>query len=257
MPERRCFNPGVDDDDAATGPIGDAPGSPAETPHASPAVRVLRVFTGADGGGGNPLGVVLDGPALPGREARQALAARLGFSETVFVDDPDTGRVDIYTPSVRLPFAGHPLVGTAWLLRRSGRPVEELRPEAGTVPVREGADGTVWIRARPEWAAGRRTERYPSAEALEALPGPPEGEGWLYAWAWIDKEEGLVRARGFPRRGDIAEDEATGAAALVLAGELDRPLDIRQGRASLIRTRPAPDGAVDIGGSVADEGGRA
>ncbi|MDA2806940.1 PhzF family phenazine biosynthesis protein [Nocardiopsis suaedae] len=229
----------MDDDTAATG---------------APTVHVLRVFIGPDGGGGNPLGVVLDGPALPGREARQALAARLGFSETVFVDDPDTGAVDIYTPGVRLPFAGHPLVGTAWLLRRSGRPVRELRPEAGTVPVREDADGTVWIRARPEWAAGRRTERYPSAGELEALPGPPEGDGWLYAWAWIDEGRGLVRARGFPRRGDVVEDEATGAAALVLAGEQGRPLDIRQGRASLIRTRPAPEGTIDIGGGVADGG---
>lgn len=240
----------MDDDNAATGNAEVRPRSSA----ASPSVHVLRVFTGPDGAGGNPLGVVLDGAALPGREERQALAARLGYSETVFVDDPDSGAVDIYTPGVRLPFAGHPLVGTAWLLRRSGHPVEELRPEAGTVPVREDPDGTVWIRARPEWAAGRRTERYPSAEALEALPGPPAGEGWLYAWAWIDEDGGLVRSRGFPRRGDVEEDEATGAAALVLAGELGRPLDIRQGRASVIRTRPAPDGTIDIGGGVADDG---
>ncbi len=240
------MNPPVHDDTAATRST------------AGPTVRVLRVFTGPDGAGGNPLGVVPDGGALPAREERQALAARLGFSETVFVDDPDTGAVDIYTPGVRLPFAGHPLVGTAWLLRRSGHPVEALRPEAGTVPVREDADGTVWIRARPEWAAGRRTERHPSPDALEALPGPPEGEGWLYAWAWADEEAGLVRARGFPRRGDgIVEDEATGAAALVLAGELGRPLDIRQGRASLIRTRPGPDGTIDLGGGVAlaEDGG--
>ncbi|MCC3779135.1 PhzF family phenazine biosynthesis protein, partial [Streptomyces sp. UNOB3_S3] len=80
---------------------------------------VVRVFTGPEGGGGNPLAIVEDGPGVP-MESRQGLAAELGFSETVFVDDPATGRVDIRTPSAALPFAGHPLVGVAWWLRRRG-----------------------------------------------------------------------------------------------------------------------------------------
>jgi PhzF family phenazine biosynthesis protein len=76
-------------------------------------LHVLRVFAAPDGTGGNPLGVFLDGPAVPeGR--RQAVAADLGFSETVFVDDPRSGGVRIFTPAAELPFAGHPLVGTSW-----------------------------------------------------------------------------------------------------------------------------------------------
>lgn len=82
---------------------------------------VLRVFCGPDGGGGNALGVVRDGSALPGAAARAALAAELGFSETVFLDDAARGTVDIHTPSVPLTFAGHPLVGVAWLPRTLGR----------------------------------------------------------------------------------------------------------------------------------------
>lgn len=82
--------------------------------------EVLRVFTGPDGHGGSALGVVREGAAVPSREERQALAAE--------------GVVDIYTPSVRLPFAGYPLVGVAWLLG-----VGTLRPEAGEVAAwREG-----------------------------------------------------------------------------------------------------------------------
>jgi hypothetical protein len=73
----------------------------------------------------------LDGHAVATGQERQAVAARLGFSETVFVDDAGTGAVDIYTPSVRLPFAGHPLVGTSWLLRRLGTGPELPRPQAG------------------------------------------------------------------------------------------------------------------------------
>ncbi|ARF55041.1 PhzF family phenazine biosynthesis protein [Streptomyces gilvosporeus] len=213
--------------------------------------HILRVFTGDGDRGGNALAVVADGAACPRRTERQALAARLGFSETVFVDDAARGAVDIYTPGVRLPFAGHPLVGVAWLLRHLGRPVTTLRPPAGQVAVTYDGD-VIWVRGRPEWATGRRTEEYASPDAVDALPAPPPGEGWLYAWAWRDEAAGVVRARGFPRRADraIAEDEATGAAALALTHELGRALDIRQGAASRILTRPRPDGTIDIGGRV-------
>ncbi|GAA3370859.1 PhzF family phenazine biosynthesis protein [Streptomyces sannanensis] len=242
---------------------------------------VLRVFCGPDGLHGNALGVVRDGRAVPGA-SRQSLAAELGFSETVFVDDPERGVLDIYTPSVRLPFAGHSdfvrgyplasLVGTAWLLD-----IEELHPPAGEVWARHDGEFT-WITARPEWAAGRRTRRYATADEVDALPVPPPGErsemgvppdevwGRTYAWAWEDEAAGLVRARAFPGRidergasrssgagacaGGIDEDEATGNAALVLSAELGRALNIRQGAGSQILTAPGPDGTIEIGGRV-------
>lgn len=213
-------------------------------------VVVLRVFVGPAGGGGNPLGVVLDGGAVAGGEARQRRAAELGFSETVFVDDVARGVVDIYTPSGRLPFAGHPLVGIAWLLRERGPGVDVLRPPAGEVRVEVG-DGLTWIRGRAEWMPERRMQRFPSPADVDALPSPPPGEGWLYAWAYDDEAGGRVRARGFPRRGDgIVEDEATGAAAIGLTGELRRSLDIRQGVGSQILTRWGADGWIWVGGRV-------
>ncbi|MFC5144221.1 PhzF family phenazine biosynthesis protein [Streptomyces aureoversilis] len=226
-------------------------------------VHVLRVFTGgpdgvagAAGAGGNPLGVVLDGPAVPDAAERQRLAAELGFSETVFVDDAGRGVVDIRTPSGRLPFAGHPLVGVAWLLRQQGYAADVLRPPAGDVPSWT-ADGVTWIRARASWATGRRLQQYAMPADVDALPSPPPGEGWLYAWAWQDEPAGRVRARGFPRRGDgITEDEATGAAALSLTAALERNLTISQGRASLIRTRHEGKDTVSLGGGAASTGVR-
>ncbi|UNO42394.1 PhzF family phenazine biosynthesis protein [Streptomyces sp. MST-110588] len=219
-------------------------------------VQILRVFCGPGGGGGNALGVVRDGADVPDPAARQALAAELGYSETVFIDDARQGRADIYTPSVRLPFAGHPLVGTAWLLRDLGGPVGVLRPPAGEVAVTYDGEFT-WVRGRAAWASGRRTEQYGSVAEVDALPAPPPGEGWLYAWAWQDEAAGTVRARAFPRRGDnIVEDEATGAAALVLTGELGRALDVRQGTGSQILTRPCDGGMIEVGGRVARDGVR-
>ncbi|OEJ27132.1 phenazine biosynthesis protein PhzC/PhzF [Streptomyces agglomeratus] len=206
---------------------------------------VLRVFCGPDGRHGNALGVVRDGRTYPDEASRQALAAELGFSETVFVDDPERGVVDIHTPGLRLPFAGHPLVGAAWLLD-----LEVVNPPAGEVWARHDGEFT-WITARPEWAPPRRLQRYASAAEVDALPAPPPGDGWLYAWAWEDEAAGRVRARAFPRRDDgIVEDEATGAAALLLTAELGRALNITQGRGSQILTAPGPGATIEIGGRV-------
>ncbi|QGV80920.1 PhzF family phenazine biosynthesis protein [Streptomyces ficellus] len=208
------------------------------------AYDVLAVFCGGDGRHGNLLGVVRDGRAHPDEASRQAFAKHLGFSETVFVDDPERGVVDIYTPGVRLPFAGHPLVGTAWLLD-----LEVLNPPAGEVWARDDGEFT-WITARPEWAPDRTLRAYASAAEVDALDVPEPGD-WVYAWAWEDEAAGRIRARAFPGRGDgIDEDEATGAAALLLTARLGRALNITQGRGSQLLTAPGPDGTIELGGRV-------
>ncbi|GAA4010123.1 PhzF family phenazine biosynthesis protein [Streptomyces marokkonensis] len=205
---------------------------------------VLRVFCAPNGGYGNELGVVRDGSVLPERAGRQELAAKLGFSETAFVDDPERGVVDIYTPTLRLPFAGHPCVGTAWLLD-----VPELVTPAGVVGARQDGE-FCWIEARAEWVPPRTLRQYATAAEVEDLGVPPKGE-WVYAWAWDDEPAGRVRARAFPGRDDgVDEDEATGAAALLLTDRLGRALNITQGTGSQILTAPQPQGWTEIGGRV-------
>ncbi|WP_329368968.1 PhzF family phenazine biosynthesis protein [Streptomyces sp. NBC_01483] len=205
---------------------------------------VLRVFCGPGGEHGNELGVVREGSVMPDPEERQAFAAKLGFSETVFVDDPERGVVDIYTPTLRLPFAGHPCVGVGWLLD-----IPELVTPAGVVGVRLDGEFS-WIEARAEWAPGRTLRQYGSADEVDALAVPAPGE-WVYAWAWEDELAGRVRARGFPGRDDgIVEDEATAAAALLLTDRLGRALNIVQGAGSQILTAPQPGGWVEVGGRV-------
>jgi predicted PhzF superfamily epimerase YddE/YHI9 len=211
-----------------------------------PRLHVLRVFVGDGGAGGNPLGVFLDGAQVAEGE-RQGIAADLGFSETVFVEDPEQGRLRIFTPKEELPFAGHPLVGTAWLLTSEGLDVPTLRPPAGEVPVRvEG--GVTFISGRPEWAPPYEHIELASPAEVEALAGPPNGQDLAGVWAWEDERAGYVHAQVFPIRSGIDEDEATGAHAVRLAARLARTIIIRQGKGSLIFADPQPDGTVEIGG---------
>jgi predicted PhzF superfamily epimerase YddE/YHI9 len=217
-----------------------------------PELHVLRVFCGEDGGGGNPLGVFLEGDEIRA-EDRQRIAADLGFSETVFVDDPAAGAVRIFTPAAELPFAGHPLVGTSWLLARERTAVAVLRPPAGEVPTFTDGDGVTWIRGRAEWAPRMSFRQFADPGQVDALEGAPDGLGFVDCWAWEDEAAGRVRARVFAPAFGIAEDEATGAAAVRLVSRLGRPVTIRQGVGSLLLARPGPDGTAEVGGEVAQE----
>src|SRR5215211_1736100 len=216
-----------------------------------PELHVLRVFCGDDGSWGNPLGVFLDGDSVSDGD-RQAVATDLGFSETVFVDDADRGVIGIFTPAVEIPFAGHPVVGTAWLLTRERGGVPVLRPPAGEVPVRTEAEMT-YAAGRPEWAPEFEFVQLGSPAEVEALDGSPRKDAEVGMWAWIDEEAGVLRERVFAEPFGIPEDEATGAAAVALTARLGRPLDIRQGKGSRIVTRPLDDGMVELAGRVALE----
>ncbi len=213
----------------------------------------MRVFTDENGDHGNLLGIV-DGGAVPAEE-RQAVAALLNYSETVFVDDAETGTIRIFTPASELPFAGHPTVGTAWWLRQRGHAAEFLTIPPGRLEV--ARDGAVTsIRARPEWAPQFTWHDLDTpAEVLAAEPAE-YGQGTHYVWAWQDEEAGRLRSRMFAPALGVIEDEATGAAAVRITARLQRDLDITQGRGSRISTVYDPDGWVTVGGRVAAEPAR-
>lgn len=215
-------------------------------------VHVLRVFTNEAGEFGNPLGVILGTAALTDVE-RQAVAAKLGFSETVFVDDERERRLRIFTPVLELPLAGHPLVGTAWLLsERAGAPVDVLRPVHAS-PVATWQDGGLsWIRARVADAPPLTFVQVDSPAKIDAMTvSARDTYEHDEFWAWMDEGAGIIRARFFAPAFGIPEDEATGSAALVLASRLGRAIQIRQGRGSLLFARPGPEGSAEVGGYVA------
>src|ERR1700716_3068726 len=94
--------------------------------------------------GGNPLAVVTDAQGLS-TEQMQAIAAEFNLAETTFVlppkDAAHTAEVRIFTPKAEMPFAGHPNVGTAFVLARAGQSYG--RPVAGDRLVFEEKAGLV------------------------------------------------------------------------------------------------------------------
>ncbi|HEV8632978.1 MAG TPA: PhzF family phenazine biosynthesis protein, partial [Chloroflexota bacterium] len=127
---------------------------------------------------GNPLAVFLEPDGLSDREM-QAIAREMNLSETVFVLPSArpgcAARLRIFTPALEVPFAGHPTVGTAWVLatrRRlpaGGREVA-LEEGIGPVPVRLEGDparpGFVWMRHRDPVFGPTAEDRAGVARAL-------------------------------------------------------------------------------------------
>jgi trans-2,3-dihydro-3-hydroxyanthranilate isomerase len=132
------------------------------------AFRIVNVFAESPLAG-NPLAVFEDARMLDD-DTMQALALQFNLSETTFVLPSSTAsaRVRIFTPSFEMPFAGHPTLGTAHVvrdLRNTGDRVT-LEMRAGVIPV--SADGDVWtLTANPP----RHRKPVASRDALARMVG--------------------------------------------------------------------------------------
>jgi len=307
---------------AATGPTPSADGLE---------YHVVDVFTERPFSG-NPLAVVLGAEGLA-TDQLQTLAREFQLSETAFpmFGDPAVAaagadyRLRIFTPEVELPFAGHPSVGTAWLLQELGL----IRPRdgqviqvcgAGALPLARDADGRIELRggapnlgpvvapsalvaavgldladlvgspprlagtgidfaiarvrpdalrrARPDLGALRTVFAPEVADASDDWsPGSVAG---ILLVAWGERGPGVptYRARMFAGDVGVAEDAATGSAALALGvhlvdvGALGADgssrylveLGVEMGRPSVLRCRvEATDGrtvAAYVSGDV-------
>ncbi|MBA2427949.1 MAG: PhzF family phenazine biosynthesis protein, partial [Actinobacteria bacterium] len=120
--------------------------------------------------GGNPLAVFPEAAGLS-RAQMQAIASEMNLSETTFVTgtERDAYSVRIFTPAEELPFAGHPTIGTAWVLKHlvrvSGQEFLQ-RSSGGVTSVYEEA-GRLWFSRSGE-AAGDLESTDPTATAAIA-----------------------------------------------------------------------------------------
>src|SRR5438874_3212995 len=136
------------------------------------AFRIVNVFA-EERPAGNPLAVFEDGSGLDDA-TMQALALQFNLSETTFIlpSTRATARLRIFTPSFEMPFAGHPTLGTAHVVRAlSGGDELTLEMRAGLIPVR--ATGDRWTLE----ANGPRTRPVAASRAeLAAMLGLESGD---------------------------------------------------------------------------------
>lgn len=126
---------------------------------------ILDVFTDVPLRG-NQVAVFTDGRGISD-ELMQRAARELNLSETVFVLPPENGadaRIRIFTPVAELPFAGHPTLGSAFVIgRRLGTGLVRLQTGAGVVPVELS-------RERGEIVFGEMAQPIPTPEPFEREP---------------------------------------------------------------------------------------
>jgi len=112
---------------------------------------IVDVFTIGRKYTGNQLAVYIGNPPS---EIMQQLAKEINFSEITFVTSTETENdgynVRIFMPEVEAPFAGHPVLGTAYIIQREviGEKVDRinLNVQVGQIPVTFGDDGVIWMQ---------------------------------------------------------------------------------------------------------------
>ena len=151
------------------------------------AYRIVNVFTvGDDPFSGNPLAVFEDAADVSD-EQMQAIARQLNLSETTFVTGPGDDGVDadvrIFTPEYELPFAGHPTLGTAYVVSAllSGQEEVVLGMPAGRVPV--SLNGSRWVLTTAVAPTTRAVDVTPAdLAAMIGVDADDVGEGPQ----WVD-----------------------------------------------------------------------
>jgi trans-2,3-dihydro-3-hydroxyanthranilate isomerase len=166
---------------------------------------------------GNALCVVLDPVPEP---VMQALAREVNLSETTFpvITGPDEYEVRIFTPFVELPFAGHPTLGTAWLL---GPKRWTQRSSGATLVVDADEGGAVMTQPDPTFAEADR------AIAVDAA-GLPGAEGAWVAEAGGNRHVVVLTESPIDRlTPDLAAVQAFTAATRAITFAVARRLDDR------------------------------
>lgn len=209
---------------------------------------------------GNQVAVFTDARDIP-EEQLQPIAREMNFSETAFVYKPEGeghARVRIFTPATEVPFAGHPILGTAFVLAGPLQ-LEEIRLETlqGIVPVRLERDELRIVFGRMEQPLPTIEPYEGEAQLLAALgverselPVEVYDNGIRHVYVTLESEEAVAalrpelsrlgdldavlgvnciagsgtnwKTRMFAPAGGVPEDPATGSAAGPLALHLAR-----------------------------------
>jgi predicted PhzF superfamily epimerase YddE/YHI9 len=214
-------------------------------------LHIVCVFVDSEHKFGNPVGIILDeGKEIDAKE-RQQIVTSLGYSESVFINNLESGNVSVHNSQNEIPFAGHALVGASWYMNTTRiEPLDALVCMGNSIKTWSEGDN-VWVRASKDILPPWNYEELGNALVVETLLGSQVATyEHTFVWAWIDKEKGIVRARTFAPDWGIPEDEANGSGAMKLAMTLGKALEVHHGKGSIIYAKPFDSNFVDVGGRV-------
>ena len=176
---------------------------------------------------GNQLGVFLDARSLSSGQM-QRLAREMNFAESVFVLPAESGgdaRIRIFTPANELPFAGHPVLGSAFVVGEllPSNAVVRLETGVGLIPVELDRKGSQIVFGRmrqpiPSWSVYERQEELFAALGVKGSRLPVEAykNGPLHVYVALESEEAVASLR--PDMSALAELPAIGANCFAGAG---------------------------------------
>lgn len=212
-------------------------------------VFTVSVFVNSDNNFGNPVGIIIDEQEKLEPSQRQKIAKQLNYSETVFIDNINQGKVQIFNPLKPVKFAGHALLGTAWFLyQHTKNPPKNLICSDEKVSIYQ--NDFYWIRGPLSITPNWQHIQIKSYEEVENLTQKQiQDYKHSLVWAWQDKKNKIIRARTFAPDWGISEDEANGSGSMQLAHLLQSELTIMHGQGSVIHAKPYDGNYVDVGGN--------
>lgn len=217
-----------------------------------PTINTIRVFVDEKKQFGSPLGIVIDETNELTATARQDIATKLNYSETVFINSVKEGNISVYSPIRECPFSMYAALGVAWYFNtRLNNTVNQLVSRNQTIKVYKEAE-LVWVESPVAILPNWNFEQYKTPKEVEDFTVEQcANKEHVFMWAWIDESKGTIRARTFASDWGIPEDEANGSGSMRLATQLGRPLTILHGKGSLIFAKPVNQSIVIVGGNCA------
>ncbi len=214
-------------------------------------INILRAFVNKDGSFGNPTGVIIDEEQKLTSLDRQNIAAKLKFTDTVFINSLDPVNVSFFNPEQETKFAGDALISTSYFINHI------LCVSTGFIECKGGKvktwdDGKItWIEANLE---GTPSWNHKQLEDVNEVENITHQDALKFehtmVWAWINKEEGLIRSRTFLPDWGTLEDQGNGSGAMQLSKMLNKKIEIHQGNGSVIYASPSDRNSAKVGGRV-------
>lgn len=217
-------------------------------------VYMLRVFTDPSGNYGDMASIIVDEGKHIADSDRQAIARKLNTGETIFINNLETASVSVMHPQGEISFAGVGVLATAWLLSKlRDKPTKNMQGRDGEIICWQDQD-LIWTQAplkiMPQWNFKQRVSKL---EIEEMKVEYTKDIIHTMFWAWTERGKGMIHARTFASDWDIPEAEGNGSGAMVLAARLNREIEIKHGRGSVMFAKPALYDAADLGGRVAED----